>query len=304
MQYIRDVKNLQLHQTAIALGKFDGFHRGHQLLLEQVSQWQRQGFTGVIFTFSTAGASIGSGKHIDSSAEKRKKAEVIGIDVFLEYPFTKEFASLEPETFVQEILLKQLDVKAVAIGRDFRFGKNRKGDAELLEKLEQDYGFQVRVFDKLKEGETEISSSVIREAIENGNMELVTTYMGQGYSVCGEVVHGKRLGHTINIPTVNLRVPEDKILPPFGVYGGKITWNGKVYYGIANLGYKPTVSEEKIVGLETYIFDFQQDIYGEEIEVELLHFIRPEQKFSGLEELTAQMNKDIEAAKLYFLQLP
>lgn len=297
MQHITSVTELQLYQTAVALGKFDGFHRGHQLLLEQVRKWQEQGLTGVIFTFAPAGETIGSTKHIDSHMEKIHKAEAAGIDILLEYPFTKTFAGLEPEAFVAEILVKQLDVKAVAVGRDFRFGNNRKGDVSTLEQLGNRYGFHVMTFDKRMVQQEEISSSSIRMAIEAGQMEFVTASMGQGYSVYGEVVHGKRLGHTIDIPTANQLVSSEKVLPPFGVYAAKITWQKQEYHGIANLGCKPTVSDAQVIGLETYMFDFQEDIYGEWIEVELLHFIRPERKFDSLEELVSQMKKDIIAAK-------
>lgn len=293
MKHITDVTGLQLHNTAVALGKFDGFHRGHRLLLEQVKKWQESGRRGVIVTFVSAGKELGSVRHIDSSGERLYKAEQFGIDVLLEYPFTREFAALKPEVFVSDILVRQLDVKAVAVGRDFRFGVNRSGDTDLLKELGNQYGFQVMVFDKLMEQQQEISSSVIRTEIEAGHMERVSAYMGQGYTVIGEVVHGKGLGHTIQIPTANQWLSQDKIVPPFGVYAAKIKWKERVYYGISNLGCKPTVSEEKRIGLETYIFDFQQDIYGEQIQVELLHFIRPEQKFQSVEALVAQMKQDI-----------
>lgn len=293
MEHITNVTELQLHNTAVALGKFDGFHRGHQLLLEQVRNWQEQGLTGVIFTFAEAGKSLGVQKRIDSRNEKLRKAEAAGIDILLEYPFTKEFSAMEPEAFVAEILIKQLGVKAVAVGRDFRFGRNRSGDTALLVKLGQQYDFQVMVFDKLMENQNEISSSLIRSEIEAGHMEQAAAYMGQGYSVFGEVIHGKELGTAIGIPTANQWISPEKLLPPFGVYAARILWKGQVYYGISNLGCKPTVSEEQLVGLETYIFDFQQDIYGEWIEVELLHFIRPERKFAGVEELVEQMQEDI-----------
>lgn len=297
MQHITDVTNLQLHDTAVALGKFDGFHRGHQLLMNQVKRWQNQGFTGVIFTFAEAGQAIGVAKHIDSFTEKVHKAEQMGVQVLLEYPFTKEFAGLEPEAFVTEVLIRQLDVKAVAVGRDFRFGRARSGDAELLVQLGNRYGFQVQVFDKLKEQQEEISSSVIRNAIVNGQMKLVSNYMGKGYSVYGEVIHGKGLGHTIGIPTANQMIPKEKLVPPLGVYAVQIHWKEQIYSGISNLGCKPTVTAEEIPGLETYIFDFNQDIYGEWLEVELVHYIRPEQKFENLDILIAQMKTDIEKAK-------
>lgn len=300
MRHITDVKDIQLHETAVALGKFDGFHRGHQLLIQQLTQWQEQGMTGVIFTFAPAGERIGSTKLIDSRTEKIHKAEKTGVDILLEYPFTKEFASLEPEAFVTDILMKQLDVQAVAIGRDFRFGKNRAGDAEMLVELGKKYGFQVRVFDKMKEKQEEISSSAIRNAIMNGQMKLAASYMGKSYSIYGEVVHGQGLGHTIGIPTTNQLISEEKLVPPFGVYVARILWKNQEYYGIANLGCKPTVSKGDVLGLETYIFDFQQEIYGEWIEVELLEFIRPEQKFDTVEALLKQIKSDIEFTKIRF----
>ena len=295
MRHITDVKDIQLHETAVALGKFDGFHRGHQLLIHQLMKWQEQGMTGV-----PAGERIGSAKLIDSRTEKIHKAEKTGVNILLEYPFTKEFANLEPEAFVTEILIKQLDVRAVAIGKDFRFGKNRTGDAEVLVELGKKYGFQVQVFDKLKENQKEISSSAIRNAIMNGQMKLAASYMGENYCIYGEVVHGEGLGHTIGVPTTNQLISEEKLVPPFGVYAAKIIWKNQEYCGIANLGCKPTVSEGDVVDLETYIFDFQQDLYGEWIEVELLEFIRPEQKFETVEALLQQIEKDIEFTKIHF----
>lgn len=297
MEHITDVAGLQFHNTAVALGKFDGFHRGHQLLLNQVRAWQEQGLTGVIFTFAEVGMGFGVQKRIDSHEEKRRKAEAAGIDVLLEYPFTKEFSAMEPETFVADILIGQLGVRAVAVGKDFRFGRNRSGDTALLADLGQQYGFEVMVFDKLKENQQEISSSLIRSEIEAGHMEQAAVYMGQGYRVFAEVIHGKELGTAIGIPTANQRIPMEKLLPPFGVYMAKIRWENQIFYGISNLGYKPTVSEEQSIGLETYIFDFDRNIYGVWIEVELLRFIRPEKKFAGVEELVSQMKEDIAQVK-------
>ncbi len=297
MQHITEVKELKLQNTAVALGKFDGFHRGHQLLLQQVRAWQQTGLTGVIFTFSPAGRQIGSVKHIDSQEEKLRQAEHTGVQILLEYPFSETFAAMSPETFVRTILVGQLGVKAVAVGSDFRFGSHRAGDARQLQALGEQYQFQVKIFDKLREENEDISSSVIRNAIEAGNMERVTACLGRGYTISGTVVHGQRLGHTIGIPTANQTVPEDKLTPPYGVYAARIHYGQELYYGIANLGCKPTVSEKAKVGLETYIFDFNQDIYGEYLEVELCHFLRAEQKFDTLDALVRQMQTDIERAK-------
>ncbi len=302
MRHITSAEHIQLTHTAIAIGKFDGFHRGHQMLLDQVHQWQDDGLTGVIFTFAPANDRIGTGRHIDTVEEKRKKAEATGLDVLLEYPFTKEFADTEPEDFVRDILIGQLGVKAVAVGSDFRFGKQRTGDAVFLKKLGDRYGFQVKVFDKLRVGKTEVSSSVIRQEIETGRMEAVSAYLGMPYTVSGEVIHGQALGKTIGMPTANLSLPPDKILPPLGVYVSAIRRNKMRYYGISNLGCKPTVSDEQRLGLETYLFDFQEDLYGEEISVELLHFLRQEQRFETMEMLTEQMKQDVRAARSWLLQ--
>ena len=292
MQHITEVKELKLQNTAVALGKFDGFHRGHQLLLQQVRAWQQTGLT-----FSPAGRQIGSAKHIDSQEEKLRLAEHTGVQILLEYPFSETFAAMSPEAFVRTILVGQLGVKAVAVGSDFRFGSHRAGDARQLQALGEQYQFQVKIFDKLREENVDISSSVIRNAIEAGNMERVTACLGRGYTISGTVVHGQRLGHTIGIPTANQTVPEDKLTPPYGVYAARIHYGQELYYGIANLGCKPTVSEKAKVGLETYIFDFNQDIYGEYLEVELCHFLRAEQKFDTLDALVTQMQTDIERAK-------
>lgn len=297
MQYITEVKNLKLQNTAIALGKFDGFHRGHQMLLKQVGDWQAEGMTGVIFTFAPAGRQIGTVKRIDSHAERLQRSAETGIQILLEYPFSESFAALTPEEFVEKILVGQLGVKAVAIGSDFHFGRNRMGDSNLLVRLGKQYGFQVMVFDKLQEQKKDISSSSIREAIEQGNMEQAAVCLGRNYIITGNVVHGQALGRTIGIPTANLKVPEDKLIPPYGVYAVRVHWKKKIYYGIANLGCKPTVSQETEAGLETYIFDFHKNIYGEYIEVELLRFIRPEQKFDDVNALRTQMQKDIKQVR-------
>lgn len=293
MQYISDVKNLKLHNTAVALGKFDGFHRGHQLLLQQVMNWQKLSMSGVIFTFGQWKWNTGT---LDSHEEKLYKAGKTGIDIFLEYPFTEEFSSQSPETFVRCILVEQLGVKAVTVGRDFRFGKNRTGDAACLQSMGKRYGFQVVVFDKLIVQSDEVSSSGIREAVRRGNMEFAAEAMGQGYSVYGEIIHGAGLGHTIGIPTINQSVSDEKILPPFGVYTARCHVKGQTIYGVANLGCKPTVGSQHPVGLETHLFDYQGNLYGEMAEVELLHFIRPEQKFENVDALVEQMKRDMQCA--------
>lgn len=295
MKHITDVHGLQLQNTAIALGKFDGFHRGHQLLLRQVGEWQAQGMTGVIFTFRFPENK--RGRLIDSAPEKLHKAEMSGIQVFLEYPFTQKFADQTPDMFVRKILVDQLHVKAVAIGTDYHFGKNRSGDADTMKRLGDQYGFTVAVFEKLTCRNEEISSTSIRDGILQGDMEFVAEAMGKGYSIYGEVIHGAGLGHTIGIPTINQRIAEDKLLPPYGVYLARCHMDGTILHGIANLGCKPTVSDACVAGLETYLFEYEGNAYGKNVEVELLHYIRKEMQFENVDDLLDQMHKDIQYAK-------
>lgn len=174
------------------------------------------------------------------------------------------------------------------------FGDKGKGDRRLLLSFGEKLGFAVEIIDKIcEETGIEISSSLIRRELEKGNMERVTELIGFPYSVSGKVVHGKRLGRELGMPTVNLLPPADKLLPPRGVYFSNVSYGGRHYKSISNIGCKPTVSNERIMGVETYLYDFSEDIYGKEITVNLLGFKRPEMKFASLSQLREQMQRDI-----------
>lgn len=282
--------------TAVAIGKFDGVHLGHRRLLEEIIDKKKDGLAACVFTFDPTPAvlfGLSDGRELTTREEKRRLFERLGIDILIEFPLTKETAATEPERFVSEILAKQMNTRFVAAGDDLSFGKNGAGNALLLEKMAPQLGFCVKTIEKIEVDGIEVSSTYIRKLVEEGRMEEAESMLGMPYTLVGTVEHGNHIGHTLGFPTVNLLPPAGKLLPPNGVYYAAVRYNGRVYKAISNVGTKPTVSEEKVMGVESYLYDFDQDIYGQEIEVALKGFRRPERKFSSLEELKTQLDLDI-----------
>lgn len=291
-----DAKQYHTENTAVALGKFDGIHLGHQMLIDGLLEEKKLGKEALVFTFGSAPNAILNKDFIQKSIytknEKVYYFSKFGIDVLLEYPFTKEFASFEAEDFVLEFLVKKLGVSSVYIGTDFRFGKDRSGGVSLLKTLGKKYNFEVNAIHKKKINNIIVSSTTIRDSLKK-DFDFANKLLGNPYFVYGPVVHGRHLGHTIGFPTINQMVPIEKMIPLLGVYASRILIDGMYYKGISNLGMKPTVQNEKVIGLETYILDYKGDLYGKEVQTELLFFIRPEKKFLNIKELTKQINTDI-----------
>lgn len=282
--------------TAVAIGKFDGVHLGHRRLLEEILGRKKSGLAACVFTFDPTPAVLfgqSDGKELTTREEKRRLFERLGIDILIEFPLTKETAATEPERFVTEILAKQMNTRFVAAGEDLSFGKNGAGNAELLEKMAPQLGFCVRTIEKIEVDGIEVSSTYIRKLVEEGRMEEAESMLGMPYTLVGTVEHGNHIGHTLGFPTVNLLPSAGKLLPPNGVYYAAVRYNGKTYRAISNVGTKPTVSNEKVMGVESYLYDFDRDIYGQEIEVALRSFRRPERRFGSLEELKSQLERDI-----------
>lgn len=300
MQNIID-NEFSLTNSAVALGKFEGLHRGHQLLFEEIVKRKKENLQSVIFTFDMPPGLFfhkeDAKKQLYTKAERHTMLEKWGIDILVEYPFTKEFASLEPEAFIRNVLIGQLDAKVIVVGEDFRFGKKRSGSIADLKKYQDKYGYELVVFPKLQEQGQDISSSTIKKLLAEAKMSEIQILLGRPFSIIGQVVHGKALGRTINIPTANQEAEEGKALPPNGVYLSAIHCQDGSYYGITNIGTKPTVDQGKIRGIETHVFDFNGDLYGQVIEVDLLEYCRPEMKFESLQALVAQMTSDINSAK-------
>lgn len=295
MRYICDTTNFSSeYPSAVTLGKFDGLHRGHQKLLREVLRLQREGLYGIVFTIAPDQVPV-----LLTPEEKRKAVEAYGIDCMIRCPFVPEILSMEPEAFVADVLIRRLHAKYVIVGTDFRFGCKRSGDVKLLEALQEKYGFTLIVLAKECYGSREISSTYIKEALEASDMELVQELLGFAYPVSGVVRHGKQLGRRIGMPTINLIPERRKLLPQPGVYYSDVTIGGLDCHGVTNIGYKPTV-DGSFLGVETYLYNIKGNLYGQEAQVSLRRFCRAEQKFSSVEELKAQMERDIRAGEEYF----
>ena len=291
-----------VQESAVAIGKFDGFHRGHQKLLNVIKEQKERGLAAVVFTFVPSPAAFFSKEpeqDLTTIAEKRKIFEEAGVDYLIEYPFYQEIADMEPEIYISKVLVEQLNAKCIVAGEDVSFGKKGLGDYHLLEQKAAQYGYEVVIIDKVLYQGREVSSTYAREAVRQGDMELTEQLLGQPYHVGGSIVHGRHLGSSLGMPTVNIVPPEQKLLPPNGVYYSYVKMNAYTYPGITNIGTKPTVSGEAVMGVETYIYDFSKDVYGQEAEVYLLHYKRPEMRFDGIEALKAQMASDIAAGREY-----
>ena len=299
MEIIADTTQFYLEiDTAVAIGKFDGLHIGHRRLLDEILEQKQNGLAACVFTFDPAPAVLfgaSDGRELMTREEKRTQLERMGVDILVEFPLSYQTAAMEPEEFISEILTKQMNVRFIAAGTDLSFGAKGRGNAELLKTMAGEFDYQVKTIDKVKFGDREISSTYVREQGENGDLLLAERLLGRPYTIMGTVVHGNRIGRTLGMPTVNVIPPENKLMPPCGVYYSSVWHRGKRYRAISNVGYKPTVTNERVMGVEAYIYDFHEEIYGEEIEICLHEFKRPERKFDSLNELKEQLARDIKA---------
>lgn len=303
MRIIQDTTEFHIDgKSAVALGKFDGIHRGHRALLSRILEQKKNGLLAVIFTFHpSAAAFFGKSEsgELTTRMEKRQYFQELGIDVLVEFPLNAETASITAEKFITDILKKRMNAAYIAAGEDVSFGYGGLGRRTLLERMAGEMGYQVEIIDKVYHDGREISSTYVREEVEKGDMETVEVLLGRNYSIRGCVEQGNRLGRRLGMPTLNLYPEEEKLLPPKGVYYSRVLYQGCVYPGITNIGKKPTVNDTEKISVETYLYDFDKDMYGREIITELLCFKRPEQKFQDVRMLKEQMEKDIEEGRNY-----
>jgi len=297
MEFITDLLHLKLEKrSAITLGKFDGLHRGHRLLINEVLRKKKEGFLAAMFTFDSPPSRLLSGRKsgtILTNQERRNIAEKIQMDVMVQCPFTKEVACMEPEDFIRDILIKRMNTGFITVGEDFHFGHERRGDIVLLSQLSKKYGYELVVMPKEQYQGRDISSSYIRETLSAGNVELAHRLLGYPYFISGEVVRGKQLGRVLQVPTANQIPNQEKLLPPNGVYASLVKIQKKDYYGMTNIGVRPTVEHTEQRNVETYLFDYFGELYGEQITVQLLHYERAEQKFDSIQKLQEQIYKDM-----------
>lgn len=296
MEYLKvDGEFPRLSGSAAALGKFDGIHRGHRKLVEKIVEQKENGAQAVLVAIG------GSSKTILTGEERIRLLEDMGVDILLECPLDERMRHMKAENFIKEILVGDLQASYVAVGEDFRFGFERKGTPRMLGEFGRKYHFQTEIISKEMDGHRKISSTYIREELSRGNMEKFSYLMGMDFSVEGVVEHGRGMGHKYLFPTANIVPPQEKLMPPNGVYITQSHFKDKTYCGITNIGYKPTVGE-RFLGVETYLFDCNEDLYGEFCKVEFKKFIRPEQKFNSLEALKLQLEKDAARGREYFGQ--
>ncbi len=301
MEYIRETLNFKIENpTAITLGKFDGLHRGHELLMDNLMKISKEeNLKSVAFTFDMAPTYIVANKEpevLTTNEEKYYIFEKTGLDYLIECPFTKEVMNMEPEKFIKW-LVNDINVRYFVVGNDFHFGHNRKGDYHVLKKFAAKYGYKVLVLDKMQDEHRDISSTYIREEVVKGNIKKVNELLGYDFFVKSVIIHGNQIGRTVGIPTINMSLPKEKLLPPKGVYITTVLLDDKTYRGVTNIGNKPTISENNPLGVETFILDFSQDVYGKEAVVSFHDFVRPEMKFDSLEKLKEQMERDVEFAR-------
>jgi riboflavin kinase/FMN adenylyltransferase len=298
----------KLSNAVVTSGTFDGVHLGHQKILKRLTEIaQSSGGEAVVLTFWPHPRMVVSSdsqdlKLLSTLDEKIELLAQNGVNHLVVIPFTREFSELSSEEFIQQILVKKIGTKKLIIGYDHRFGRNREGSFDYLKENAGRYGFEIEEITKQEIDNLTVSSTKIRQSLLNGQTHIANELLGRPYHFAGLVAKGRQLGRTIGFPTANVQVSESfKLIPANGVYAVRILVRSQSHFGIMNIGNRPTVEG---IGRtqEVFIFDFDTDIYGEKLTAELLRFIRPEQRFEGLEALKTQIYKDIEVAKGYVLK--
>ena len=283
--------------TILTIGTFDGVHLGHQKVLERLTNSAKENnLESTVLTFFPHPRTILNPnkplKLINSVKERTELLNRSKVDNLIIHPFDKNFSELDPEKYVVEILVKKLKAKIILIGYDHKFGKNRTADITDLKIYGKKYGFKVIEIKAEEISNIAISSTKIRKAISEGNISTAKKYLGYDFSLSGKIVHGKSIGRTLGFPTANIEVKEEyKLLPKNGVYLIQSVINHNKYFGMMNIGIKPTIKESSKT-IEVNFFDFEGDLYDKNIEVNIKKFIRDEIKFDSLELLKSQIQKD------------
>lgn len=307
MELITDLPQIKApyKNAVITIGNFDGVHKGHQAILHQVIEHAETiNGTSVAITFEPHPMKVlssnGSPPVITLHEQKTELIEETGIDVLVSIPFNRAFAAITAAEFVEEILIQKIGMKAIVIGKDYKFGKNREGSVEFLMQYGRQYGIEVIVAEWIPISHQileRISSTRVREIVMDGRVEDAWHLLGRHYQIRGEVVTGRqRGGPLLGFPTANIKLI-DELCPKAGVYAVTVEWRKNRYKGVANIGYAPTF-DDHLFTVEVHIFDFQKDIYAETIRVNFIKRIRDEKKFANIEELHDQISKDSENARL------
>ena len=288
--------------SIVTIGNFDGVHLGHRALIDNVvGDANSKNFRSALITFEPHPQEIINPKKIMSrictNYHQFHLFEKLGLDEVHLIPFTEKLSRMEPEKFAHQFIINRFNIKKLVIGYDFRFGKYRSGDYKLLENLSKKFNFSLEEISPIKKKGHTVSSSLIRTLIKEFNFDEIPVYLGREFSIFGKVVHGKKIGREIGFPTANI-IPSNPLAIKNGVYVSKLKLAENIHYGVTNIGKKPTFGEN-LINIESWIFNFKKDIYGQNLEVIPLHLIRSEKKFSGISLLKKQIDNDIMNARNY-----
>jgi len=294
--------------TVVTIGTFDGVHLGHRKIIDRLNESARaNGWESCVLTFFPHPRMVLQKdtdiQLINTINERAQLLNSLGLDHLVIHPFTIDFSRYHAEDFVEEILVNSLNAKKVIIGYDHRFGRNRNANIEDLKKFGDKYDFEVEEISKQELEDVAISSTKIRKALLHGDISQANDYLGAPFSISGTVIHGKKIGKTIGYPTANLQVEEKyKLIPAKGVYVVKCNMKGNTVYGMMNIGTNPTVNG-KTQSIETYFFDFEDDLYDKKLEIELLTRIREEKTFDSIDDLVSAIKEDEVFSKNYINKL-
>ena len=303
-----DINNLKIHNPILTIGVFDGVHLGHLRVLDRLKEIAKEkGGESVVFTLwphprIVLDKDVDSLRLLTNIEEKKELLSKTGIDHLIVCPFTKEFSQKEACDFIEEYLVKKIKVKHLVVGYNHHFGKDRKAGFEFLKDCAQKYGFSIEKLDVRLVDNDKVSSTKIREYLTSGYLDIANRYLGYKYFISGNVIEGNKIGRKIGFPTANIKIPEPyKQVPKDGVYAVQVKLNGDSYFGMLNIGSRPTVEPTlRTKNIEVHILNFDQKIYNQTITLLFHKRIRDEKKFTGLEELTQQLEKDKKVVKQFF----
>lgn len=302
MPHFRSLDKLSLQGAWLTVGVFDGVHRGHQELLHQlVDGAHATGSPAVVMTFDPHPAVLLGGKaefkSLTTPEERYELLDAVGVDIVITQTFDRALADQTAEEFMQRAV-RSLGLRRLLVGYDTALGRGRQGDAQRLAEIGQELGFTVQLVPALAENGEVISSTHIRRLIATGEVAVAAALLGREYSLKGPVIHGDGRGRHINIPTANIQPPDGKAIPANGVYAGWVWTGEEVHPAVTNIGIRPTFTpDEFLPHIEAHLLNFDRELYGEEVKLEFVERLRPEQKFPSIETLIAQIHADIDRAK-------
>jgi riboflavin kinase/FMN adenylyltransferase len=285
----------------VALGSFDGIHKGHQIIIrETVHQANAVGGLSGVFTFHPHPLRVLAPERasglITALPQKMRILNELGVDCLVLKTFSKDFANTDFRSFVEEYLVGYLKVKGVVVGEDFRFGRASIGNVAAMQELGKAYDFKVTVFETIRVNGVEVRSTLIRELVQAGRVDELETYLGRPYTLAGRVTHGDGRGRHLGFPTANVTLNEDYIIPRFGVYAVYLIIDGVRYPAVANIGVRPTFQRAEL-SIEVHVMDVMMDLYGRDVEVEMIKMLRAERRFESVDELVRQITDDANAAR-------